>query len=216
MPLPCCLCHCHRAQPPSVQILALFAMECPVSLGAEDIRNEKVKLLRSMQKINLDDVVVGQYRGVSLPNGRGHLPGALLSPLLWFLPPSLRHARSLLELVLDPSLRRAHSLLELFLDARCVVFKWCAVQATWMTRRCQRGPRRRRLRQLRASSTTRAGTASRSCSRLARRCRSAVLRSVCRRAPRHLPSVSRPWQCCRYQDGRRLCAVPACARQRLH
>ena len=32
-----------------VQIVALFAMERPVSLGAEDVRNEKVKLLRSMQ-----------------------------------------------------------------------------------------------------------------------------------------------------------------------
>jgi glucose-6-phosphate 1-dehydrogenase len=50
-------------------------MECPVSLGAEDIRNEKVKLLRSIKPVNLDDVVVGQYRAVSLPDGRGELPG---------------------------------------------------------------------------------------------------------------------------------------------
>ena len=58
-----------------VQILALFAMECPVSLEAEDIRNEKVKLLRNIRPIALDDVVVGQYRGVSVP-GQGYLPGA--------------------------------------------------------------------------------------------------------------------------------------------
>uniref|UniRef100_A0A453NHB5 Glucose-6-phosphate 1-dehydrogenase n=1 Tax=Aegilops tauschii subsp. strangulata TaxID=200361 RepID=A0A453NHB5_AEGTS len=46
-----------------LQILALFAMETPVSLAAEDIRNEKVKVLRSMRKLKLEDVVVGQYKG---------------------------------------------------------------------------------------------------------------------------------------------------------
>lgn len=46
-----------------LQILALFAMETPVSLEAEDIRNEKVKVLRSMRQLVLDDVVVGQYKG---------------------------------------------------------------------------------------------------------------------------------------------------------
>ncbi|KAJ6815485.1 glucose-6-phosphate 1-dehydrogenase, chloroplastic-like isoform X2 [Iris pallida] len=46
-----------------LQILALFAMETPVSLDAEDIRNEKVKVLRSMRNLELDDVVVGQYKG---------------------------------------------------------------------------------------------------------------------------------------------------------
>ncbi|KAK1273514.1 hypothetical protein QJS04_geneDACA018316 [Acorus gramineus] len=46
-----------------LQILALFAMETPVSLDAEDIRNEKVKVLRSMRPLRLDDVVVGQYKG---------------------------------------------------------------------------------------------------------------------------------------------------------
>ena len=34
-----------------------------VSLDAEDIRNEKVKVLRNMTPISMDDVVVGQYRG---------------------------------------------------------------------------------------------------------------------------------------------------------
>lgn len=45
-----------------LQILALFAMETPVSLDAEDIRNEKVKVLRSMKPLQLDDVVIGQYK----------------------------------------------------------------------------------------------------------------------------------------------------------
>ncbi|GFS33939.1 glucose-6-phosphate dehydrogenase 2 [Actinidia rufa] len=55
-----------------LQILALFAMETPVSLDAEDIRNEKVKVLRSMRPLQLEDVIIGQYKshtkgGVSYP-----------------------------------------------------------------------------------------------------------------------------------------------------
>lgn len=46
-----------------LQILALFAMETPVTLDAEDVRNEKVKVLRSMRRLKLEDVVVGQYKG---------------------------------------------------------------------------------------------------------------------------------------------------------
>ncbi|KAG5596552.1 hypothetical protein H5410_037784 [Solanum commersonii] len=48
-----------------LQILALFAMETPVSLDAEDIRNEKVKVLRSMRPLQLEDVILGQYKGHS-------------------------------------------------------------------------------------------------------------------------------------------------------
>ncbi|XP_043689510.1 glucose-6-phosphate 1-dehydrogenase 1, chloroplastic-like isoform X1 [Telopea speciosissima] len=48
-----------------LQILALFAMETPVSLDAEDIRNEKVKVLRSMMPLQIDDLIVGQYKGHS-------------------------------------------------------------------------------------------------------------------------------------------------------
>ncbi|MBA0613837.1 hypothetical protein Godav_014195, partial [Gossypium davidsonii] len=56
-----------------LQILALFAMETPVSLDAEDIRNEKVKVLRSMRPMRLEDVVIGQYKshskgGVTYPS----------------------------------------------------------------------------------------------------------------------------------------------------
>lgn len=54
-----------------LQILALFAMETPVSLEAEDIRNEKVKVLRSMRQIVVDDVVVGQYKGHA-KGGKSH------------------------------------------------------------------------------------------------------------------------------------------------
>jgi glucose-6-phosphate 1-dehydrogenase len=44
-----------------MQILSLVAMEPPVSLGAEDVRDEKVKVLRSMPEIKPEHVVTGQY-----------------------------------------------------------------------------------------------------------------------------------------------------------
>ena len=46
-----------------------------VSLDAEDIRNEKVKVLRSMQMIRMEDVVLGQYRGRKTASAK--LPGYL-------------------------------------------------------------------------------------------------------------------------------------------
>ncbi|OAY84211.1 Glucose-6-phosphate 1-dehydrogenase, chloroplastic [Ananas comosus] len=55
-----------------LQILALFAMETPVSLDAEDIRNEKVKVLRSMKPLQLENVVVGQYKS--------HTKGGIMYP----------------------------------------------------------------------------------------------------------------------------------------
>jgi len=45
------------------QVLALVAMESPNSLSAEDVRDEKVKLLKACKPITLEDIVVGQYKG---------------------------------------------------------------------------------------------------------------------------------------------------------
>ncbi len=45
-----------------LQMMALFAMEPPISLNAEDIRNEKVKVLRSIRVPTVHDLVVGQYK----------------------------------------------------------------------------------------------------------------------------------------------------------
>lgn len=39
-----------------MQVMALVAMEPPVSLGANDVRDEKMKVLRSIRKINPEDV----------------------------------------------------------------------------------------------------------------------------------------------------------------
>jgi glucose-6-phosphate 1-dehydrogenase len=43
--------------------MALVAMEPPLSMAAEDVRDEKTKVLRSVRALTLDDVVVGQYLG---------------------------------------------------------------------------------------------------------------------------------------------------------
>lgn len=52
-----------------LQILSLVAMECPVSKNAEEIRNEKVKVLRSIPELKMEDIALGQY--VGNPNGTG-------------------------------------------------------------------------------------------------------------------------------------------------
>jgi glucose-6-phosphate 1-dehydrogenase len=52
-----------------LQILCLVAMEKPVSTSSEDIRDEKVKVLRSMDPIRLEDTILGQY--VGNPDGDG-------------------------------------------------------------------------------------------------------------------------------------------------
>ncbi|KAJ1366075.1 Glucose-6-phosphate 1-dehydrogenase [Parelaphostrongylus tenuis] len=44
-----------------MQILTLVAMEKPASLKTEDIRDEKVKVLRAIKPVELKDVVLGQY-----------------------------------------------------------------------------------------------------------------------------------------------------------
>jgi glucose-6-phosphate 1-dehydrogenase len=49
-----------------LQTIALFAMEPPVSLDGEDIRDEKVKVLRSIRQVNLEDVVLGQLKDTSV------------------------------------------------------------------------------------------------------------------------------------------------------
>jgi len=45
------------------QVLALFAMERPVTSSGDDIRNEKVKVLRQVRVAGPEDCVVGQYEG---------------------------------------------------------------------------------------------------------------------------------------------------------
>lgn len=44
-----------------LQVLALVAMEQPLSLHARDVRDEKVKALGAIPPITMEDIVVGQY-----------------------------------------------------------------------------------------------------------------------------------------------------------
>ena len=46
-----------------LQLLALVAMEPPSSFDSTAVRDEKVKVLRSLRPISCDDSVLGQYRG---------------------------------------------------------------------------------------------------------------------------------------------------------
>jgi glucose-6-phosphate 1-dehydrogenase len=46
-----------------LQLLALVAMEPPVSYEATSVRDEKVKVLRSLRKVKPSETVTGQYRG---------------------------------------------------------------------------------------------------------------------------------------------------------
>ncbi len=56
-----------------LQVLSLASMEPPESLDAENFRNEKVKVFRSLQRIKLGEVVIGQY-GKGLIDDRMVLP----------------------------------------------------------------------------------------------------------------------------------------------
>ncbi|CAG8672346.1 13553_t:CDS:2, partial [Racocetra persica] len=44
-----------------LQILSIVAMERPISLNSEDVRDEKVRVLRCIPPVNMDDVILGQY-----------------------------------------------------------------------------------------------------------------------------------------------------------
>lgn len=46
-----------------LQILSLVAMEKPASCHPDDIRNEKVKVLKCIKELQLENVVLGQYVG---------------------------------------------------------------------------------------------------------------------------------------------------------
>ncbi|KEG11462.1 glucose-6-phosphate 1-dehydrogenase [Trypanosoma grayi] len=58
------------------QILSLLTMEKPRSLSAEDIRDEKVVVLRHVEPITPNDCVLGQYTA----SGDGKMPGYLDDP----------------------------------------------------------------------------------------------------------------------------------------
>lgn len=52
-----------------LQLLSLIAMEPPASFNADALRNEKVKVLRSIRPVDLDDIVLAQYDGYQQAKG---------------------------------------------------------------------------------------------------------------------------------------------------
>lgn len=46
-----------------LQVLTMLTMEPPVSLGSNDMQNEKIKVLSAIREIDSDDVIRGQYVG---------------------------------------------------------------------------------------------------------------------------------------------------------
>ncbi len=58
-----------------MQILALFTMEPPLGLSAEATREEKIQLLRSIEPIDENNVILGQYK-------RGELNGKMIPDYL--------------------------------------------------------------------------------------------------------------------------------------
>jgi glucose-6-phosphate 1-dehydrogenase len=56
-----------------LQIVALLAMEPPGKLDGHSIRDEKVRVLRSVPPVRLEDIVVGQYAGMTRDSR--HFPG---------------------------------------------------------------------------------------------------------------------------------------------
>ncbi len=56
------------------QLLTLTAMEAPAAFDADAIRDEKVKVLRSIEPLSASDIVFGQYAGAQgSPSHRGYL-----------------------------------------------------------------------------------------------------------------------------------------------
>ncbi|KAL8426513.1 hypothetical protein Efla_004878 [Eimeria flavescens] len=56
-----------------LQLLTLIAMEPPVSLRDEDVRDEKVKVLKQMPPIKLEEAILGQYTASSDGSEPGYL-----------------------------------------------------------------------------------------------------------------------------------------------
>ncbi|SCZ88368.1 BZ3500_MvSof-1268-A1-R1_Chr10-2g02934 [Microbotryum saponariae] len=52
------------------QVLSILTMERPVSFSSEDIRDEKVKVLRYIPPVSVDECLLGQYTGAETKDGK--------------------------------------------------------------------------------------------------------------------------------------------------
>ena len=67
------------------QVLSLVAMEAPVSLASEDIRDEKVKVLKAISPLTLDNLIVAQFEASEDGKNPGYfadptVPGDSIAP----------------------------------------------------------------------------------------------------------------------------------------
>eukprot|EP00038_Savillea_parva_P007783 m.172503 g.172503 ORF g.172503 m.172503 type:complete len:541 (+) comp13550_c0_seq1:148-1770(+) len=63
-----------------MQVLTIIAMEKPVSTSADDIRDEKVKVMKSIPPIKLDECIFGQYVANPQPGNEDSKLGYLEDP----------------------------------------------------------------------------------------------------------------------------------------
>ena len=77
-----------------MQVVTLVAMEAPAFLNSEDIRDEKVKVLKQIRPIDPADCVIGQFdtyqdepdiQRINEEKRLGHVTGTV-SPLLFVSP----------------------------------------------------------------------------------------------------------------------------------
>jgi glucose-6-phosphate 1-dehydrogenase len=54
-----------------LQLLCIVAMEPPISMNADDVRDEKLKVLRSLRKMDLSDIKRDTVRGHTAGNSEG-------------------------------------------------------------------------------------------------------------------------------------------------
>jgi len=63
-----------------LQILSIVAMERPLSLSAEDVRDEKVRVLRCIPPVKLEDTLLGQYTKSEDGSKPGYLDDKTVPP----------------------------------------------------------------------------------------------------------------------------------------
>eukprot|EP00124_Ichthyophonus_hoferi_P004994 Ihof_evm3s633 gene=Ihof_evmTU3s633 len=63
-----------------LQVLSIVAMEKPVSLHSTDLRDEKVKVLKCIAPVSLEETVLGQYVASNIPGNEDSTSGYLDDP----------------------------------------------------------------------------------------------------------------------------------------
>jgi len=152
-----------------MQVMSLVAMEPPVSLSSEDIRDEKVKVLKCTAPVRAEDLVIVRD-GLRLPGSACVRVCACPCPRRLSSPPRPPPARlaGLTASYCTKRLRPTPTPTTPVRRASTAPTPAAASRATRMTRVCPRAATRPRLRRRCCTSTMRAGAACRSSSNAAR------------------------------------------------